>query len=113
MLVASKLLDNTAARMQPQHLSIVPSLLPSLKHLLLPISPHIAVAFGVSITQTFMQYFRPSVKWWWLASVNSAVGAFVSLCAAARGGARWEALGYAMVAGCVVGIISSTPKSLT
>jgi len=114
MLVATRLLDITAANTQPHRLSIVPPLFPALRQLLLPTFPHIAVATSVSITQAFMQYFRPSVKWWWLAGVNSAVGAFVSICAAARGGAKGEVLGYAMAAGCIVGIISSSiPKSLT
>lgn len=113
MLVATRLLDVTAANMQQPHRPILfPSLFLAFRHFL-PISPHIAVATGVSISQALLYYFRPSsMKWWWLTGVNSTMGALVSVCAAAHGGARGTALGYALAAGCIIGLISSPPKTL-
>jgi len=102
MLVATKLLDAAATHMQPYR-SITP--VPLLR-LLLPISPHLILATGVSMTHTLLRVFHPCAKWWWLACVESPAGGLLSMCAAR--GAGGIALGYAVAAGCIVGIIAST-----
>jgi len=121
MLVAAKLLDTAAAQMQ-QSRSILPTyFLPSLFSRTLPLSPHLVVATGVSVTHALLQSFFPRLGWRWVTGLDGAVGTLVSICAAALGGARGgKALGCALMAGCIVGIMASsfnskflTPKQST
>lgn len=109
MLVAAKLLDTAAAQMQ-QSRSILPTyFLPSIFSRILPLSPHLVVATSVSVTHAVLLSFFPRLRQRWAVGVDATVGALVSICAAALGGARGgKPLGCALVAGCIVGIIAST-----
>jgi len=102
MIIAVRLLDMTASSFSRSH-----HIAPSLLSVLLPFSPHVIVTAGVSISYAFLRRFRPTLKWRWFASVQGAVGALACLCAAIWGGAKGSAYGVALVAGCIVGIISS------
>lgn len=109
MLVAAKLLDTAATQMRPTRTLLPASLLSSLLLQTPPLSPHLVVGTGVSLTHALLRHFIPRLKWRWLASIDGTMGALVSLCATALGGARGgRSLGCAMAAGCIVGIIAAS-----
>jgi len=108
MLVAAKLLDTAATQMRHTRAFLSASLLPSLCQTP-PLSPHLAVGTSVSLTHALLRHFLPRLRWRWLAGIDGTVGALVSICSAALGGARGgRILGSAMAAGCIVGIIAAS-----
>jgi len=109
MLVAAKLLDTAATQMRPTRTFLPASLLPSFLLQTPPLSPHLAVGTSVSLTHALLRHFLPRLRWRWMAGIDGTVGALVSICAAALGGARGgRTLGCAMAAGCIVGIIAAS-----